>query len=128
MRAFDPAVQRFRRTAALRDEWSEQIDAERDRFVDELVSRGFRLVSTAPNRQLVGELSYSPNGEQTTVEITLPDGWPYRPTRVRPTEWKGPLSWHQEADGTLCLFPHECAGTAVEGSRPIAAGDRAMVR
>ncbi len=110
MWAFDPAVQRFRRTAALRDEWSERIDAESDRFVDELVSRGFTLVSTAPTRQLVGELSYPPNGEQTTVEITLPEGWPYRATRVRPTDWDRPLSWHQEGDGSLCLFPTSAPG------------------
>ena len=94
----------------MRDEWSEQIDAERDRFVDELVSRGFRLVSAEPNRKLVGELSYPPNGDQTTVEITLPDRWPYRPTKVRPTEWQGPLSWHQESDGSLCLFPTSAPG------------------
>ena len=89
----------------MQDEWSEQIDAECDRFVDELVSRGFGLVRTAPNRQLVGELSYPPNGEMTSVEITLPDGWPYRATKVRPTDWGRPLSWHQEGDGSLCLFP-----------------------
>ena len=94
----------------MRDEWSEQIDAERDRFVDELVLRGFRLVDTTPQRQLVGELTYPPNGERTTVEITLPGGWPYRPTKVRSTEWKGPLSWHQEADGSLCLFPTSAPG------------------
>ena len=107
---FDLAVQPFRRAAALRDEWDQQLDAERDCFVDQLISRGFRLVETSPQTRLVGELTHLPNGKATTVEILLPDGWPYRPTKVRPTEWARPLTWHQEADGSLCLFPRSVAG------------------
>ena len=112
----------------MRDEWSEQIDAERDRFVDELVSRGFRLVGTTPQRQLVGELTYPPNGERTTVEVILP-GW------MAVQADKGPS---YRVEGALVLapgsrrialsVPHECARTAVEGPGPIAAGGRAMVR
>ena len=107
---FDLAVQPFRRAAALRDEWGQQLDAERDHFVDQLTSRGFRLVETTPPIRLVGELTHPPNGKNTAVEILLPDGWPYRPTKVRPTEWARPLTWHQEADGSLCLFPTSVAG------------------
>ena len=110
LRVFDQAVQMSRRVAALRDEWNQQLDAERDRFVDQIISRGFRLVETTPQTRLVGELTHPPKGKATAVEILLPDGWPYRPTKVRPTEWARPLTWHQEADGSLCLFPTSAAG------------------
>ena len=94
----------------MRNEWAERLEAERNGFVDDLVSRGFRLVGAGPEPRLVGELTYPPNADAVAVEISLPEGWPYRSTKVRPTAWSEPLSWHQEANGALCLFPTSTAG------------------
>ena len=96
----------------MRNEWAERLEAERNGFVDDLVSRGFRLVGAGPEPRLVGELTYPPNADAdaVAVEISLPEGWPYQPTKVRPTAWSEPLSWHQEANGALCLFPTSTAG------------------
>ena len=92
------------------DEWSESIAAERSKFVDELVSRGFTLDEITPVHKLSGPLAYGSNGSQVEVEIALPDGWPYRPTKIWPADRTQPLSWHQEANGALCLFTESAAG------------------
>ena len=94
----------------MRSDWSESIAAERRQFVDDLVSRGFTLVEVAPEHRLSGTLTYGSNRDQVDVEIALPDGWPYRPTKIRPSDRTRPLSWHQEPDGALCLFPESAAG------------------
>ena len=92
------------------DEWAERIAALRDRFADELISRGFRLDGASPDHYFLGAVALSPSQGQTTIRIGLPDGWPYRQTKIWPVDWNRPLSWHQEADGALCLFPESSPG------------------
>ena len=94
----------------MRSEWSGSIAAERSQFVDELVSRGFALDEITPVDRLSGTLAYGSDGERVDVEIALPDGWPYRPTKIWPSDRTQPLSWHQEPDGALCLFPESAEG------------------
>ena len=87
------------------DDWNERIAASRDRFADELVSRSFRLDDASPHRYLLGAVAVPPNQGKIRIKIGLPDEWPYRPTKVWPVDGNRPLSWHQESDGALCLFP-----------------------
>lgn len=94
----------------MRRDWLERLDAEREQFVDSLISRGFRLASTSTERRLTGDLNHSHSHPPVAIEITLPSGWPYQPTKIRPVGPVGTSSWHQESDGTLCLFPEGTPG------------------
>ena len=96
----------------LLEEWTERIAAARDQFIDELLSRGFRLHGSSDQRSFVGGVpkSLDQDSEQIDITIELPDGWPYRPAKVWPIDRNLPLTWHQEADGALCLFPDNSPG------------------
>ena len=98
------------RAAALLEVWDERIAASRDQFVDELISRGFRLHDAPGDRRLIGEIAIPPNQDKVAVRLALPEGWPYRPTKVWPVARDQRLSWHQESDGALCLFSGSSAG------------------
>ena len=89
------------------EEWTQRIEAMRDQFIDELISRGFRIHGTHEQLSLFGEVpsGLEQHSARVGIKVALPEEWPYRPTRVWPIDLNQPLSWHQESDGALCLFP-----------------------
>ena len=42
-------------------------------------------------------------------ELRIPSGYPYLPPKIRPVDGSGGGTWHQEPDGTLCLWDAEHA-------------------
>jgi molybdopterin/thiamine biosynthesis adenylyltransferase len=87
--------------------WRLELDATRDRFLHEIRKIGFSYVeerSVENGAPTVRGTVPLPGGLTVDVEIELRDGFPYRPQRVSPTEDTGRRSWHQERDGSLCLW------------------------
>lgn len=80
------------------EDWADHVAYIRETFINALVRRGFRLVRDNSR----GSLS---DAELTDgqVSILLEDGFPYSAPRVR-TEVAGPLSWHRDVLGFLCLY------------------------
>lgn len=78
--------------------WADHVAYIRERFINGLVERGFRLVRDNSR----GSRS---NAELTDgqVSVLLEDGFPYSAPRVR-TEEDKPMSWHLEPLGYLCLY------------------------
>lgn len=87
--------------------WEAEVEALRDEFVERMRRRGFvfdkRETAATGFPTLAGGITVS--GDVIDVEIRLPVEWPYRPPRVVPTRGARSMSWHQEPDGALCLFP-----------------------
>lgn len=79
--------------------WASQT---RDRLIDALVTIGFRVTEMDEIVELDGELDIE--GETVPLKVTLTDAFPYLPPKVRPTDGAGGNSWHQERDGSLCLW------------------------
>lgn len=80
--------------------WEESIDAATFQFIEQMERRGFR----ANGRSLIG-----PSGggaDAVTVQVTLPDGFPFTPPVVAP-QTNFPKSWHRELDGAMCLYSSE---------------------
>lgn len=80
------------------DDWADHVAYIRETFINALVGRGFRLVRDNSR----GSCS---DAELTDgqVSVLLEDGFPYSAPRVR-TEVAGPMSWHRDALGFLCLY------------------------
>lgn len=79
----------------------------RDRFVERMQRAGFtylerRNVATG-DVALAGTVT-APDGRDIAVEVEVREGFPYQMPRVRPQQDAGSRSWHQEADGSLCLW------------------------
>ncbi len=56
---------------------------------------------------LVGEDDIA--GVAVPLEVRIPSGYPYVPPKVRPIDGSGGAGWHQERDGSLCLWDAERA-------------------
>ena len=56
---------------------------------------------------LVGEDDIA--GVAIPLEVRIPSGYPYVPPKVRPVDGSGGAGWHQERDGSLCLWDAERA-------------------
>jgi molybdopterin/thiamine biosynthesis adenylyltransferase len=87
-------------------QWDEAAQAAREAFLEELHATGFAVCSSS---KAEGEIDF--NGRPVPVEILIPDGFPYRPPRVRPIDGSGGLSWHAERDGSLCLWARSESGS-----------------
>lgn len=80
------------------EDWADHVAYIRETFINGLVRRGFRLTYDKSR----GSCS---DAELTDgrVSVLLEDGFPYSAPRVR-TEVAGPMSWHREPLGFLCLY------------------------
>lgn len=78
--------------------WHDHVAYLRDTFINDLVRRGLRLVTS---RSEVPASDTTLRDDRVTV--TLDDGFPYSPPKVR-TEVPGPRSWHQDPGGVMCLY------------------------
>lgn len=83
------------------DDWSDHIAYLREAFINGMISRGFRLTSYAPNEPPTTSVARL---EGTNVTVVLSQGFPYLPPDAYLTAADVPRSWHQEADGRLCLY------------------------
>lgn len=87
--------------------WAADADATWAALVESLVAQGFELDAGGVP---YGEIAYTiPDGEQrfAPVEVRRRLGFPFRAPRVLPWDGSGARSWHQERDGTLCLYGDE---------------------
>lgn len=87
--------------------WASDADATWSALVEGLVTHGFELDAKGLP---YGEVAYTTtDGELrfAQVEVHRGVGYPFRPPRVRPWDGSGTRSWHQEPDGTLCLYGNE---------------------
>ncbi|WP_037143732.1 ThiF family adenylyltransferase [Rhodococcoides fascians] len=78
--------------------WEEEIAYLRETFINGLVGRGYRLVSDT-SKGIVSNATLS----NSHLTISLPPGFPYLPPIVT-TRRKVLSTWHQDANGTLCLY------------------------
>lgn len=79
--------------------WEISLARAREEFVEALARRGFILEGGL----LRGAVTV-PDAGTRSVEIHLPETFPYRSPKLRPVDGSGELSWHQEPDGCLCLY------------------------
>lgn len=78
--------------------WADHVGHLRETFINGLVRCGFRLVrDTSHGSRSEAELT------DGRVTVLLADGFPYAAPRVR-TEVIGPMSWHRDRHGFLCLY------------------------
>ncbi len=84
---------------------SESFAAAREEFIEHLCTLGFKLDDDC--QTLVGDIEV--DGRPIEHQISVDDGFPIAQPRVSaPQADEGP-SWHQEADGRLCLWAEEDA-------------------
>jgi molybdopterin/thiamine biosynthesis adenylyltransferase len=86
--------------------WAADAEATWAEFVRGLTENGFELDDSGVP---IGEVSFHNGTTDRTVlvEVTKGLGFPFLPPRVRPWDGSGARSWHQERDGTLCLYAPE---------------------
>jgi len=87
-------------------EWSDVLRSKRDKFVDRLVSVGYRP-SINDSYILNSNIDIPELGKTIEVEVSIPEGFPFVPPKVRPTPADGNRSWHLERDNSLCLWSAE---------------------
>jgi molybdopterin/thiamine biosynthesis adenylyltransferase len=56
-----------------------------------------------------GEVT-APDGRPVALTVTFTDGFPFSPPSVVPYDGSGSYSWHQNRDGSLCLYDPADAG------------------
>jgi molybdopterin/thiamine biosynthesis adenylyltransferase len=78
--------------------WADHVAHLRETFINSLVTRGFRL--THDNSSGSCSDAVLTDGR---ISVLLEDGFPFSAPRVR-TEVAGPMSWHREPLGFLCLY------------------------
>ncbi len=83
-------------------EWRLALVRAREEFIEGMTRRGFRLDATAG--VLRGSVEVPGHGSRS-LEISIPDGFPFQRPRVRWAEPQPTISWHRERDGALCLWP-----------------------
>ncbi|SDT80359.1 ThiF family adenylyltransferase [Actinoplanes derwentensis] len=88
--------------------WNRGLTAERDRFRRVLAVAGF----TGDGATVRGPLRWYPSdgvAATATIEITLTAAWPFGPPQIRVIDAGIPLTptFHQNHDGSLCLWPAE---------------------
>jgi hypothetical protein len=90
-------------------ELQRSVDLERDRFLQALTKRGFRVSDSG---EVHGDLVVPPQARAVSLRITLPASFPYGPPVVAPLEGDGGMSWHRDRPGRndrsglypLCLY------------------------
>lgn len=87
--------------------WDDEVSRSRDDLLEEFAQAGFTLKSAS---RIEGDIAAEGHVAPVPVDITLPDGFPYEPPVVRPIDGSGGLSWHANADGSLCLWATEESG------------------
>lgn len=84
---------------------SDSFAAARDAFIERLGARGFQLDDDC--RTLAGNIEIA--GRPVEHQISVGDGFPIAQPRVIAPQTDDEPSWHQEADGRLCLWAEEDA-------------------
>ena len=83
--------------------WQLPIIRATEEFIEALSQRGFRVADR--NGRFYGSIQMQ-DGSRREIAISLREGFPYVAPKVQPI---GPeskrASWHQERDGSLCLWP-----------------------
>jgi len=80
------------------DDWQDHVAFLRETFINDLVRRGLRLTSDKSEGARSDAVL-----TDSRVTVLVEDGFPYTPPRVR-TEVPGPMSWHRDCLGYLCLY------------------------
>ena len=76
-------------------------------LVESLLAHGFEVDADGTP---FGEVQFAVGPDDrrfAQIEVGRSDGFPFRPPRVRPWDGSGTRSWHQERDGTLCLYGND---------------------
>lgn len=87
--------------------WKSDVEATWAELVAGLVTRGFELDAEGTPTGEVAYTAEAGDGGTAIVEITCGIGFPFRPPRVRAWDSSDRRSWHQERDGSLCLYTNE---------------------
>ena len=91
------------------DKLRKAISAQRSRFIEVLLARGFAEIADASDEFIVGgEVRYTDKGGtevEEVVTISVPLDFPYVAPRVKTTTGAAGLTWHRYLDQTLCLWP-----------------------
>jgi molybdopterin/thiamine biosynthesis adenylyltransferase len=89
-------------------EWRLAVQRRRAEFIEGMARLGFTQAEK-DLQHLIGEIS--PNGPDDpphiAVDVELVEGFPYLPPKVRPFDGSGSRSWHQEANGAVCLYSQD---------------------
>lgn len=80
------------------DDWADHVGYLRETFINDLVRRGFNLTKDN-SKGLVSDAQLTDG----RVTVLLDQGFPYNEPKVR-TDTVGPMSWHRNREGTLCLY------------------------
>ena len=80
-------------------DWQAGVARAREEFIEALAHRGFRLAGNS----LFGEVQVPVAGTRT-IEVRIPDAFPYAVCQVRPTDGNADIAWHRDPDGWLCLY------------------------
>lgn len=84
------------------EDFSDGVAATRQHFEEGLMSAGF----VERDDGWVGDIAHDAGA--TSVAITLPARFPFKPARVTPIAPDSvPWSWHREVDGALCLVAED---------------------
>lgn len=92
------------------NEFLERVQADLDRFEQDLLARGFaRVPADSGGPTYEGKIEVAPEAS-AAIRIAIPQGWPFVPTIVHPLDVPDVASWHRARDGALCLFSRNEAG------------------
>lgn len=88
-------------------DWGAAVARVRGEFEEALLRLDFRMLES--NDRLIGQVRTTLDGQTVDhlVEIQLTIAFPYHPPKVFDSAGTGSRSWHQESDGSLCLYAHD---------------------
>lgn len=80
-----------------------------DRLVDEFAADGYERQADRPDGTIVMVGEDDIAGTLIPFELSISPSYPYLPPKIRPVDGSGGGTWHQEPDGTVCLWDGERA-------------------
>jgi hypothetical protein len=88
-------------------EFELSLRAARESYLEELARAGFDVHSST---EAWIEIDIDGYERPVPLELTIPEGFPFAPPKVRPLDGPADTSWHREPTGHLCLYTNVDAG------------------
>ena len=88
-------------------EFELSVQAARESYLEELAKAGFDVHSST---EAWIEIDVDGYERPVPLELTIPEGFPFAPPKVRPLDGPADTSWHREPTGHLCLYTSVDAG------------------